>query len=243
MSVQPKQNLFKYIILFGLFLLQRELVFSQSSIVPEIPFQAEAEVSVDGKLDDWSKLKKLFVVDEFVSPWSSSDFGKTVFKAFYDKEYLYFYFDIEDKNIVEKKFEREEDVAKGDRGEIFLSADSSLSEYFCFEIAPSGEVLDYKAKYYRKFDYEWDLKGLEIKTDVGPSGYILEGRIPLEFVKGLIKSKSSSEFRMGIFRGEFNSLSWNEKDINWISWIRPNTEKPDFHTPSAFQWVRLGRVE
>ena len=233
-----------YLLLFMLLinsLISNNQAIAQSSGIPIIPLNKALSIHIDGNLTDWNNQNNLFTVDQFISPWGNQNIGKTIFKAFHDGSFLYFYFDIKDNHIVEKKFEREEDVGRGDRGEIFLSVDSGLSEYYCFEISPSAKVLDYKASHYRKFDYEWDLENLVVKSKINPDGYILEGKIPLAFIKSIMDSKSEQSVYLGLFRGEFDSLEWNEKTINWISWIRPKSIKPDFHIPSAFKKVQFGQ--
>lgn len=61
------------------------------------------------------------------------------------------------------------------------------------------------------------------------------------FIKGLMDSNSEQGLYLGLFRGEFDSMEWDEKTINWISWIRPTSKKPDFHIPSAFKKVQFGQ--
>lgn len=240
MLKNSKTFLFTFILLVGLFS-HPKYTIAQSTDTPIIPFNKGLSITIDGNLSDWKYQNNLFSVNQFISPWGNQNFGRTIFKAFHDGSYFYFYFDIKDNNIVEKKFEKEEDVGRGDRGEIFLSAYSDLREYYCFEISPSAKVLDYRASHYRKFDYGWDLESLEVKSKIKTDGYILEGRIPMAFIKGLMASNSEQGLYLGLFRGEFDSLEWNEKTINWISWIRPTSKKPDFHIPSAFKKIQFGQ--
>ncbi len=237
------KSLFSKFLYLGFSVLLPFYGLAQSSVANNrtttIPFISNSKIVIDGKLDDWKAPNKLFKIDQFVSPWSSPDFGKTEFLAFYDADWFYFSFEIEDKKIVEADFKKESDVALGDRGEIFITADSSLKEYYCFEISPTGKVLDYVAHYYRKFDYNWNLEELEIKSSKTSNGYILEGKMPMSFIKSIDKSYGNtlSNLRFGVFRAEFNNLNPKDPTVNWISWIKPNTNKPDFHTPSAFQKI------
>ena len=52
-----------------------------------------------------------------------------------------------------------------------------MGQYYCMEIDPSGHVMDYSASYYRKFDYEWNFKSLEICSIKDEKGYIVAGRL------------------------------------------------------------------
>lgn len=49
-----------------------------------------------------------------------------------------------------------------------------MGQYYCMEIDPSGHVMDYSASYYRKFDYEWNFKSLEICSIKDEKGYIVQ---------------------------------------------------------------------
>ncbi len=209
----------------------------------EIPFSKADSIHIDGDLSDWDKVSSTFSVSQFVSPWSDPNFGETSFQAFHDKEWFYFSFAIADSTIVEAPFDAEEAVAAGDRAEIFLSGDPKLSTYYCFELAPSGHVLDYEAKFYRQFDYPWDLKELQIAKHKDAQGYRIEGKMPMTFLKSMRPAKTEKPneliLYLGLYRGEYKTLNPKEEDINWITWIDPKVEKPDFHIPTSFRAVKF----
>jgi hypothetical protein len=127
-------------------------------------------------------------------------------------------------------------VARGDRVEVFFAKDPDLEDYYCIEMAPNGKILDYTAFYYRQFNNSWDFPKITVEARVNDGGYTIEGKIPLQVHKdlGILKENKPSCFLMGVYRGEFShSDSGNIKE-EWISWIKPNTEEPDFHVPSSF---------
>ena len=77
------------------------------------------------------------------------------------------------------------------------------------EIDPSGHVMDYSASYYRKFDYEWNFKSLEICSIKDEKGYIVAGRLSVSELLEL--GIDLEEFYMGVFRADFttpNTVIW-----------------------------------
>jgi hypothetical protein len=104
---------------------------------------------------------------------------------------------------------------------------------------PMGRVLDYKAVFYRIFDYEWTWPGshqLNVKSAFTASGYIVEGSITLDSLRelGLL---NGNEIQAGLYRGE--CLSLRDHEFAWISWVKPSSDRPDFHIPSSFGVIRL----
>lgn len=61
------------------------------------------------------------------------------------------------------------DLEREDRVELYFSPTADLSKpYYCAEIDPLGRVLDYRAAYYRDFDYSWGfttLRTLHARTE------------------------------------------------------------------------------
>lgn len=132
------------------------------------------------------------------------------------------------------------EVGASDRVEIFISPDTTLSTYYCLEMDATGRVLDYRASYYRKMDYSWKWPNEQfiIKTSKTKSGYIVEIAISIRALNdlGLLQNK---RLLAGLFRAERKSGGAARANIHWISWIKPNAEKPDFHIPSAFGMLML----
>ena len=173
------------------------------------------------------------LLKDFKLPWSDEIPQVTIFQALYDSNTLYCYYKAMDKNLVIKdSLNNEIDIASEDRVELFLSKDNTLKEYFCFEIDPLGRVLDYKASYYRKFEDQWDVEGIQVADKIDSESYQIEVAIPLKTIAemGLDISK---EFFVGLFRADFENLAPGIKE-NWISWVDLGTTTPDFHLPEAF---------
>ncbi len=134
------------------------------------------------------------------------------------------------------------EVVDSDRVEIFFRSDDRLDPYYCLEMDPLGRVLDYRASFYRKFEYEWQWPGrnqLQIKSNYAHSGYIVEGSITMASLKEL-NLLNNNELQAGLFRGECLKVRDPESSFSWISWIKPESVRPDFHIPSSFGVIKLG---
>jgi hypothetical protein len=206
-----------------------------------VPLAEEpARVTVDGSLDEpvWATARR---IRSFSSPWAADLPVQTEFLSFVSDENLYFAFRVEDSDLVILDGEEEELVARGDRIELFFSRNLSLEDYFCVEIDPRGRVFDYRGSYYRQFDNSWSLPGLETAGRITRQGYIVEGAIPLASfdLMGLPLADRESVIRFGLYRAEFSEVPVHREE--WISWIRPDSETPDFHIPSSFGCLKLAR--
>ena len=187
----------------------------------------------------WDQATKL---NSFSSPWLSKSSGKLVFVSLYDSRYLYFKFNVDDSPPISYvKTNDKLEVIKSDRVEMFFSCDRHLSNYYCLEMDSVNRVLDYKASFYRKFDYEWEWpKGaLHVKSQLKTQGYSVEGRISLKSLKelGLI---DGTDMYVGLYRGKCLELRDDHTEVmQWISWVDPKVTDPDFHVPSSFGVFRL----
>jgi len=198
------------------------------------------ELVITGKGDSplWKNAKEL---SDFTYPWEKEKPPFTSFKALHSTDWLYCLYNVFDDNInifVDKNVKSE--VGASDRVEIFFKIDDRLSPYYGLEMDPLGRVMDYKAEYYRKFDskWEWPAGQLIIKTEVRKDGYTVEVAISKKSLKelGLLKDAT---LMAGLYRGNCIALKGNEANLKWISWVRPDSETPDFHIPSSFGILRL----
>ena len=147
---------------------------------------------------------------------------------------------LEIRMIVIDDGDGEQAVARGDRVELFFTSDPELRDYICFEIDPSGRVVDYRAAYYREFDRDWHLPELVVAAVLTETGYIVEGRIPHAAFRdaGLPTLADDGKVLAGVFRAEYSHRDEGEPLAEWISWVTPSSEEPDFHIPSAFGWLQ-----
>ncbi len=204
---------------------------------------ANARINIDGVLDeaDWQKAS---LETGFVLSWEDRPAPLTEFRAFYDEEYFYFSFNVQDDDIVaEEKFGTESVVDREDRVEIFFARSSKLEKYFCLEVDPRGRVHSYSASYHRKLDSSWDCAGLRAAASITEQGYAVEGAIALKTFESLGLPVPGRERMLtaGLFRADFAHGSDGELEKHWISWVDLSKEKPDFHVHAAFGCMRMDK--
>ena len=178
-----------------------------------------------------SKDDKVFTIGEAAAidglhaPWDGLD-DETVFRCFTDRELFYFVYEVKEETLtLTEPFTGERDVDPEDRVEIFFSPREEMDVYYCAEIDPMGHVMDYKAKYYRDFDYEWDFSTLEVLPKISEGRYTVAGKVSKAELEELgIDLKG---FRMGIFRADFRE----DGSVNWYSAVPTEDKSPDFHKP------------
>jgi hypothetical protein len=192
-------------------------------------YRVEASV---GPLD-WSRAEAL---GDFAFPWEPTPPPRTEFRALCRDERLHFRFDCDDPVLVLADGANvKERVLGSDRVEMFFTASLELNPYFCLEMDPRGNVYQYCARTYRRFeDTPW-VDGLDLMANVTATGYSVEGSLPLAVLRshGVLK-RQSRELSAGIYRAEFSRNPAGDVHRGWMSWIDPGTSKPDFHVPSSF---------
>lgn len=174
------------------------------------------------------------LLDEFSFPWVDRESPRTEFRAVWNDGTFRFRFDAIDDDIVLNKSEDKNAAVLGsDRVELFFASDSELKEfYYGMEMDPRGWAYDYRAKSYRQIDDEWNFPTLEMEGEVNRAGYSLEGSIDMEAFEslGLIKDNTMIA---GVYRAEFFHGPDGVVE-DWMPWVDPGTEAPDFHVPSSF---------
>jgi hypothetical protein len=182
---------------------------------------------------DWSTITPL---TNFRFPWTNAATPITLFRAALSNGTFHFRFEIEDHDIVLGDGDTVRDqVLASDRAEIFFAVDPELASYYCLEIDPRGLVFDYHMRFYRKMDDSWSCPGLEIDARMLPNGYQITGRLPIQTLRDLdVLQPNSNRIITGLYRAEFSLGPDGSTVQDWISWISPQTERPDFHVPASF---------
>lgn len=181
---------------------------------------------------DWNRAELL---TDFVFPWKEEEAPSTEFRALADDVNFYFRFEIEDRDIVlDSSEDPDEAVLGSDRAELFFSPTPDLSEpYYGMEMDPRGGVYDYKGKFHRHIDPSWKMPGLVLKGEVSGDSYVVSGSVPLEVLRDL-NCLRGEEMITGVYRAEFSHEPDGTVRQEWISWVNPEVEIPDFHVPSSF---------
>ena len=194
---------------------------------PKLSIEHRKAEPAKGSIINSEVWKKVAVRQTFHAPWSKLK-DDTRFQCYLSDNYFYFKFRVNDPTLTLKRpFKKKLDVTAEDRAEIFLSATADMSIYYCMEIDPNGHALDYKAAYYRKFDYEWSFATLETETSKAPDrkSYIVAGRLSTAEMKRL--GIDTEKFYMGVFRADFDT----PRKVVWYSLLPVYRTKADFHLP------------
>lgn len=179
-------------------------------------------------------LEQASVLDDFCFPWFDRPCPRTSFRAVWNHEVLSFRFEVEDEDLVlDESGEPHAAVLGSDRVEFFFASSADLSTpYYGAEMEPRGSVYDYKALYHRRFDDSWKFEDLTFAGRIFEGGYLVEGTLSLEELRRL-DCLTGKEMIAGVYRAEF-SHGPDEVVQNWISWVDPKGEIPDFHVPASF---------
>lgn len=165
-------------------------------------------------------------IDGLHAPWDGLD-DDTRFRCFTDQDFFYFFFEVNEPTLtLTVPYTGERDVDPEDRVEVFFSPREEMDIYYCAEIDPAGNIMDYEAKYYREFDYDWDFDTMEVLTRIEDDSYIVSGRVSRKELTDLGIDLEKG-FRMGVFRADFRP----DGSVNWYSAVPTADKSPDFHKP------------
>lgn len=205
------------------------------SVTPVISAPLVKHISVDGKKDDWAQTP--VAISGLIAPWDGAVKDQTTFSVCHDRKNLYFIYEVSDSTIIYNNEKTEASVGSSDRIEFFFSKDTTMTDYYCAEIDPHGKVMDYHAKFYRKFNFDWNFKGLKLGTYVGKNTYIVEGSIPLKTLEDMGVISPEGEMCFGVYRADYYGPE--EEQVIWSSWIIPDAADSDFHIPSSLGVLKL----
>lgn len=209
----------------------------------------EDKLTIDGTMNEdvWKNVPSMS--GDFSFPWDTKEAPLTVFKGYNDGTDFYFGFEVTDSDVLfDKEWKDDEStVDNEDRVELFFAGGAidkpttdGMPLYYGIEIDSDGRVHDYSIEYYRHFDGKWNLEGLETKGKKTDTGYVVEGKVPLKSLENL-KLVKNGVMRTGVYRAEFSAPEKEGADpiMEWISWVDPKTEAPDFHVDSSFGEFRF----
>ena len=208
-----------------------------SYIVHKIESKA-LELSGNGDSSLWSKA---VLIDHFISAWDKEVPKKIEFKALHDTENLYFQFKVYDAQVhIDQTDDTNASINESDRVELFFRTNESLNPYYCLEMDPTPRIMGFKAKPNKEFDFDWNWpKGaLKVKANIESDHFVVEGRISKESLEQLNLLKNN-RIETGIYRAKYNKVNTTDYEATWISWVNPNTETPNFHTPTSFGVLNL----
>jgi hypothetical protein len=187
-------------------------------------------VACKGTGGEFTDIGQGFESNSLHAPWSGLD-NDTHFCCHSTDDRFFFQFEAVDSTLmVADPFASERDVDSGDRVEIFFASDPELkSPYYCAEIDECGRVMDYKAEFYRKFDFEWNFDTIETFAEITNWGYRVAGSISREELNKLGMDLGGG-FWFGVFQGDTGHAG----GFTWYSLVPTDDDKPDFHKSDVF---------
>jgi hypothetical protein len=193
------------------------------------------QLQISGKGEDclWEKAQ---VLNDFCSPWDAEKPAEIQFRALWDGAHLFFCFTVFDPEIhIDKTDDSVISIGNSDRVELFFRPDASLNPYYCMEIDTAARIMDFIALPNKNFDFDWKWpeNDLVVQSSRDDKSFTVEGQISIESLRrfNLIKGNT---IETGIFRAKYVEKDPSNFEPTWISWVNPNTETPNFHTPSSF---------
>lgn len=199
-----------------------------------------SKLIVTGKGDDkvWEQAE---VLTNFISPWDEKEIDKIEFRALYNSEYLFFCFKVYDNQVyVDSTDDTDNSINNSDRVELFFRSNKNLNPYYCLEIDPTPRIMDFIAKPSKQFDFnwKWPFKDINVKSSKGSNYFIVEGSISLASLTKFNLLKEG-KIETGIYRAKYNKQINGSYEPTWITWVNPETEQPNFHTPTSFGLLKL----
>lgn len=198
------------------------------------------QLEITGKGDHslWNKANKLL---DFCSPWDTEKIKPIEFKALCDSETLFFCFKVEDADLhIDTTDNTIKSINESDRVELFFRTNDLLDPYYCLEIDPTARIMDFRARPNKQFDFNWNWPSndIEVKSFIGSNSFTVEIAISLASLTelGLL---NEGKIETGIYRAKYNKQQDGSYEPTWITWVNPNTESPNFHTPSSFGVLHL----
>ena len=186
------------------------------------------------------EVKEGALLEGFSCPWKSGEIPGTQFRAVWNNEFLKFHFEVEDHDLVLAEHTDSGEAALGsDRVELFFASSSDLTTpYYGAEMDPRGKVYDYEGLYHRQINPEWSFQSLSYSGTFIDGGYTVEGTFAISELEQL-GCLSEGEMITGVYRAEFSHGDGDSVINDWICWVDPETEVPDFHVPSSFGKFKL----
>ncbi len=180
------------------------------------------------------------LLEDFCCPWKEEPIPTTQFRAVWNSEFLKFQFEVEDHDLVLAENEDSGEAALGsDRVELFFASSSDLTTpYYGAEMDPRGNVYDYEGLYHRQINPSWSFETLAYSGAFYEGGYSVVGTISLAELE-LLGCLREREMIAGVYRAEFSHGEGDAVINDWICWVDPKTEIPDFHVPSSFGKFKL----
>ncbi len=235
--------------------LARSLFVALTLTVPLVPqsqprydiFRTSGPIRIDGKLDEAAWKQAPSVGDFHFNWWKEGPKEQTVAKVLWDDENLYVGYYCHDKHISAEVTQRHGPVSKDDCVEVFISPNPEKPRnYYGFEMNVIGTMLNFIRADWYKGPFNTEPEGVQLRTSFhglpakhdspDDDHWILEIAIPFKnFAKDAAHTppQDGDTWRLNLNR------AGGKTDAQYSTWSPVSTEKPNFHSPESFGWVRF----
>jgi glucose/arabinose dehydrogenase len=204
----------------------------------------ELPIKIDGKADE-EAWKHAQVIDHFYLPWLGDKARpaktRTRAKLLWDREYLYFFADMEDTDLYADITEHDGMLWNNDVFELFFKPADDKPGYYEFQVNAAGAVLDMflprrGAGGYQRFvkdgDFHIDakvrLRGTLNKWTDRDEGWSVEGKIPwTDFVRTGGRPAVGEKWKFALCRYDY-SVDFEGPELSTCAPLK-SQKQPDFH--------------
>ena len=206
---------------------------------------ADTPIVIDGKADD-AAWKHAMAMDSFRLPWLGKDDRPakqaTRAKLLWDREHLYFFAEMDDRDVFADVTEQDGATYNNDVFELFFRPCRNHSGYYEFEVNAANTKLDAFfprwdgdaiGGHIKKGDFHLEtnvrVNGTLNKRDDTDQGWCVEGRIPwVDFLRTGGRPVPGEEWAFSLCRCDFDK-DWKGPELSTTAPIRVPKIGPFFH--------------
>jgi glucose/arabinose dehydrogenase len=203
----------------------------------------EGPITIDGKADE-EAWKHAQTIDHFYLPWLGDQARaartKTKAKLLWDREYLYFFAEMEDADLYADVTEHDGQTWDNDVFELFFKPADDKPGYYEFQVNAAGTLMDMflpqrGAGGYKRFARDGDfhveakvhLRGTLNKWQDRDEGWSVEGRIPwTDFLRSGGRPERGEKWKFALCRYDY-SVDFEGPELSTCAPLK--TKTPDFH--------------
>jgi uncharacterized repeat protein (TIGR03806 family) len=220
---------------------------------------ADTPITLDGKDDDpaW---KHAQTIDTFHLPWlgEKARMGRTATRAklLWDREYLYFFAEMEDSDLFADVTEHDGDTWKNDVFELFFRPDRDKPGYYEFQVNAAGTTFDafFPKRDFGNFEKQKKagefhiqarvrLRGTLNKRDDADEGWSVEGRIPwTDFLRTGGRPEPGEVWAINLCRYDYHK-DWKEPELSCVAPIKEKKVGAFFHQIEDYATLRFVGVD
>ena len=220
---------------------------------------ADTPITLDGTDDDaaWTHAQP---IEAFHLPWLGKDarMGRTATKAklLWDRDYLYFFAEMEDSDLFADVTEHDGDTWNNDVFEMFFRPDRTKPGYYEFQVNAAGTKFD---AFFPKRDFDTfekqkkvgdfhieakvRLRGTLNQRDDVDAGWSVEGRIPwTDFLRTGGRPEPGEAWAMNLCRYDYHR-AWKAPELSCVAPIRDKKIGPFFHQTEDYATVTFVGVD